>query len=379
MKRNTIKYIGFYDFPDSKSDRVAFISATNKMDYVCKAIASLGYNVEIISPSWMRKNTKVNYEKQKSIHVTENICVTFCPSWKSTNKISLFFKIQFSYFWLFLYLIFQVKKNEKIIVYHSPWLSTSIRIAKYIKGFNIILEVEEIYSDIPSFDSKLISLENKLLFSPEAYIFSTELLACRINSAKPYLILYGNYTNYESISKPFNDGKIHLLYTGIIDLHKRGAFNAIEACRYLSNKYTLHIIGFGETVKLCNKIEELRLSTECEIVYDGLKSGKEYISYCQKTHIGLSTQSMQGEYVQSSFPSKIMSYLSFGLRVISCYIDCVSKSKIKDYVTFYKEDNPKAIADAIMSVDLNQNYDSKSKIKELDERFKFEIKKLLEA
>jgi len=347
------------------------------MDYVCSAIVRAGYNVHIISPSWMGSNTKVRYEKQKTVKADENIKVTFCPSWKTNYKIAMYIKIIFSLIWLFLYLFLKAKKNEKILVYHTPWLSLPIRTAKFFKKFKLILEVEEIYSDVSVIHPYFIHLEKSLLNSADSYIYSTELLRNRINNIKPYLILYGVYKIQEVEAQPDTDGKIHLLYAGIIDSHKRGAFNAIESTKYLPAQYILHIIGFGDTEKLCKRIAALNLTNKCKIIYDGLKSDSDYLSYCQKCHIGLSTQSMEGVYLQSSFPSKILSYLSMGLRVVSCYIDCVSESVIGDMVTYYYKDSPKSIADAIMSVDLNQPYDSISRIRELDKQFIKEIGELL--
>lgn len=379
QRRKTIKYVGFYDFPRSNSNRVSCLAATNKMDYVCSAIVRAGYNVEIISPSWMGKESRKRQERQNTVKVDDNISVTFCPSWRTRRKIAGYVKIIFSLIWLFLYLLMNARRDEKILVYHSPWLSTSIRWAKFLKRFTLILEVEEIYGDVSVIHSIFIPLEYKLLYSADEYIYSTELLMNRINNIKPHLVLYGAYEIPEIKSHPDNDGKIHLLYAGIIDSHKRGAFNAVESTKYLPAQYMLHIIGFGDTKKLCKRIAELNLTNECKITYDGMKSDSDYVSYCQKCHIGLSTQSMGGVYLLSSFPSKILSYLSLGLRVISCHVDCVSKSKIGDVITYYYKDTPEAIADAVMSIDFSQPYDSISRIKELDKQFVVEIGELLEG
>ena len=328
MRRKKIKYIGFYDIPDSKSNRVCNLAATNKMNYIASALYRTGYDVEIVSPSWMSEKSVVKFENQKTVIVNDDVSVTFCPSWLTKNKIARNIKIVFSLLWLFFYLILNVERNEKVLAYHVQWISIPIRAAKFIRGFELILEVEEIYQDVMVFNSYFPIWENKLIESADKYIFSTELLISRLGIDKPFVIIYGVYNIQEKINTQNNDGKIHLVYAGIIDSHKKGAFNALEASKYLTEKYHLHIIGFGEIENLKDHIKKHNQTNKCKVTYDGVLSGADYISFLQSCHIGLSTQTMEGEYLQTSFPSKVLSYLSLGLRVVSCYVDCVSKSKI---------------------------------------------------
>ena len=111
MNRESIKYVGFYDLPNSKSNRVCNLAATNKMNYIASAIVRAGYDVEIVSPSWMGDDSTVKYEKQKNVKIDDNICVNFCPSWKTTNKVTRNMKILFSLIWLFLYLLLNTQKK----------------------------------------------------------------------------------------------------------------------------------------------------------------------------------------------------------------------------------------------------------------------------
>ncbi|MHA6533611.1 glycosyltransferase family protein [Paenibacillus sp. BAC0078] len=378
MSNNKLKYIGFYDIPNGKSRRLSNLAAVDKMNYIASALVKAGYEIEIVSPSWLGDETEKIFEKQKTEKIDSNIKVTFCPSWKTTNKLTRNIKVIFSLVWLFFYLIFNVERNGKILVYHAQWISLPVRLAKNVKKLKIILEVEEIYQDVMIVHPLFTKWENKLIKSANAYIFSNELLGNRITNKRPYVTIYGKYNIYEQLTNPSNDGKIHLLYAGIIDSHKKGAFNAIEATRFLPANYQLHILGFGEIEKMCNLIELYNETNECKISYDGILSGREYVEYCQACHIGLSTQSMTGKYLETSFPSKILSYLSMGLRVVSCHIECVSKSKVGNLVAYYYHDTPEAIADSIKSIDLIEPYDSKKQITSLDEEFIINIRNLLE-
>lgn len=371
-----IKYIGFYDSPKSQPSRVSALAATNKMDYICDAVNRSGNKVHLVSPSWFIETaSKVKFHSKSVSHLNENKKLTLVASIGTSNKWTRNIKIISSLLWLFIWLLTNVKRNEKIIVYHSPWLALPILLAKKIKGFHLILEVEEIYSDVSSLHPYFDSLEQKIFSKADSFLFSTELLARKIKTGKGFIVLYGNYRVFESIGSPPEDGKIHLVYAGIIDSHKAGAFNAIESALYLNEDYVMHIIGFGEVELLKSRIEEINKTSKCKVVFDGIKYGDDYVKYCQECHIGLSTQKMDGAYLDTSFPSKILSYLGMGLRVVSCYVPCVAKSEIGDQVSYYNEDSPKAIAESILNIDMSLANDTKLKIKLLGEKFVSNLKK----
>lgn len=368
--RKEIKYIGFYNLTESKVKRVANLAAINKMDYIADAIQQAGCDVHIISPSWSADDdTTAGFHRKETIQICPGKKVTFCPTFHTSNKFTRNIKIVYTLFWLFFWLLKNAKRNEKILLYHVQWLSIPIRLAKKIKGFKLILEVEEIYGDVSAIHPYFYTLENKLLKSADTYIFSTELLVRKLQPTIPYYILYGEYKKYQRLSEPTDDGKIHLLYAGIIDTHKAGAFNAVEAANYLTDKYEMHIIGFGDVELLKDRIENVNKKKCCKVSYDGLYSGDEYVKYCQRFHIGLSTQNMDGEYLSSSFPSKILSYMALGLVVVSCNIECVKISQIGELIYYYEYNDPKEIAEAIMSIKISKTNDAARIIQKLNKEF----------
>ena len=376
MSLHPMKYIGFYANPAFQNQcRMSSPAADNKMDYICTALNRNYLDVNIISPSWTTAGQ--GFFRGGKVKLNERTNTVLFSTFGSKIKMLKRLKYVWAYFRLFLFLILHVERNETILVYHSQYLSWPVRTAKKIRRFRMILEVEEIYADVPGTKKRLDKAETELIDCADAYLFSTELLRDRVAKSAVNTVLYGSYTIPLQHAEHKVDGKIHLLYAGIIDSHKLGAFRAIEATKYLSGRYVLHIIGFGETEKLCVQIDLLNKTNTCKIVFDGLKTGDEYIAYCQNCDIGLSTQSMAGKYQNTSFPSKILSYLSMGLHVVSCETECVRKSAVGSLVSYYKEDTPEAIADTIMSVDLSQPYDSRNVIRELDLQFVEDIKKLL--
>jgi hypothetical protein len=377
---NEIKYIGFYGVSNIENKRTFSLAAANKMDYICQALNKAGFNVHLVSPSGIgNTETSVPFQKTTTVELEEKKKLTSVFTFSTTSKFTRNIKIISSFIWLFFWLIYHVKRKEKILVYHSPWLVLSVLLAKKIKRFELILEVEEVYSDVSSLHPYFDKLEQKIFNSADYFLFSTELLAKTISSNKEGIIIYGNYSVFETLATPIADGKIHLVYAGIIDSHKAGAFNAIESAVYLPENYVMHIIGFGEVDKLIKRIVQINNTSNCKVYYDGIKSDNQYIEFCQSCHIGLSTQKMEGTYLNTSFPSKILSYLGMGLKVVSCYVSCVSESRIGDLVSYYQIDEPKNIAEAIMKVEINEVNTSIEIIRKLDVELVQSIKGLLES
>lgn len=372
-----IKYIGFYDLEYSVNKRVSSPAAISKMNYICDAINAAGFKVHIVSPSWFENKYGKKYQPQETIDIKRHIKVTLSPSFRTHRHIFLYLKIFISLCWLFYYLLRNTDSEDRILVYHSPWLYYPIYFAKKIKKFQLILEVEEIYADVNSLNSTFEMLEKKLIKAADKFILATELLADKISDNKPLIIIYGIYRHYDRHKFPPNDGKIHLLYAGIIDTHKAGAFNAIAAAPYLGSNYVMHIIGFGEEKKLQAMIDDINFSSECKIYFEGSLSGSEYLNYCQTCHVGLSTQNNFGKYVDTSFPSKILSYLSMGLRVVSCRINVVERSRINSLMVYYENNDPIQIAEAIKAIAFEIPFDSRMLMEDLNDNFVCDIKRIL--
>lgn len=375
-----IKYIGYYYPVDSKEKRNGCLAAINKMNYIAESLVKIGYNVDIISPSWYI-NDEGKLTSKKYIKIANNIDLIQAPSYKTKNRYTGYLKSKLSQLWLFLYLLKNTKKNEQVIVYHSLALMWSIKLLIKIKKLKLILEVEEVYSDVIKAKNKLRKVESEFISIADKYISPTELLNETINkNNKKNIIIYGTYKVEFDIKKSFNDNKIHIVYAGTFEFSK-GVLKVIDVAKYLDKKYHIHIIGFGnqeEIKKIKDTIYNISTETSCMVTYDGLFSGEEYIKFLQRCHIGISPQNVDALYNKTSFPSKVLSYLSNGLRVVSIGIESIKKSEVKNLIYFYDIDNEIEIAKKIKSINFNEEYDSRRYINVLDEKFKINLKKLLE-
>ncbi|MDO9154307.1 MAG: glycosyltransferase [Paludibacter sp.] len=372
--RKEIKYIGFYDLPNAKGSRVSTLAAINKMDYIAEAINRAGFDVHIVSPAWSSDNgSRSTAQKGETIHIHPNKKVTFCPTYSTENKITRNLKIIFTLIWLFLWLIKNVKRNEKIIVYHVQWLSLPLRLAKRLKGFNLILEVEEFYGNVWKNKNILNKWEQKLIKSADSYIAVSDVLA-ELLGEKVKAVVYGSYLvpDFNNTNPYFLNDKINVVYAGSIDDTKGGAFNAAKCAELLPVNYIVHILGSGNIQiknELLKQIDLINIKLErSACIYHGVLNGKNYDEFLFNCQIAINPQK-EGKYMNTAFPSKVISYLSHNLRVVSTRINSIEKSKLRYLITFSEDDQPINIVQSILSIDFNNLYDSASEIKKLNDDF----------
>ena len=377
MSQRSIKYISFFDTQDSVIKRNYVTSAANKLEYIAKAIASTGRQVEIVSMSQVQeKNFKIYPPEERQI--SEGVTLKLPFSWGGEKGLLGKIKIIWHLVNLFFYLLFYCGKKDTVVVYHSLGYFDIIRWAKKICNFRLVLEVEEIYSDVSRMSDYWRNLEFKMFDIADAFILSTDLLDEMINKQhKPSVVIYGTYQVESKHVEKFNDGKIHAIYAGTFDPNKGGAQIAISAVEYLPEDYHIHICGFGGeevTNQIKNQIDKMQSKSKAFITFDGLKKGSEFIEFLQKCHIGLSTQKPEGEYNDTSFPSKILTYMANGLSVVSIRIPVLRKAAIVDALSFYDTPDGKSLSEAIIKASLSDNREI---VKRLDNQFKKQINSII--
>ena len=378
--KGLIKYISFFDFQDSKVRRNYVTSATNKIESICQILSEIGYEVQIISPSSVIE-PKFKFYKGRKVKERDGLQLKTFFSWGGKNPLLRKAKAVWHVILLFLYLLFNTKKDETILVYHSLGYFKSILWAKKIKKFKMILEVEEIYQDVGKIKrNSMAKVEYPMIEAADAYIFPTELLNSKLNiHNKPYAIIYGTYTVEPQITEKFNDGKIHVVYAGTFDPRKGGAAAAAAAAE-LPDRYHFHICGFGseeETRILQEQIEAINKGQNPKISLEGLLKGNDYIKLLQKCQIGLSTQDPSAKFNNTSFPSKILSYMCNGLSVVSIDIPAIRNSLIGNFLTYYRIQEPREIANAICNSEIENN--NREEILKLRRLFISQITHLLES
>lgn len=374
-----IFYMAYYNSTNSSERRNTVLSSVNKMNYICEALENNGYSTEIVSASGA---VEKKFCKSKKVKLTDKTTLKLFSSLPRLNRMVSVIDRVILKTKLFLYMIKNTNKDSIVMVYHSLGYMSLVKRLKKLKGFKLIIEAEEIYGDVIG-DEKTSQKEYDFFKIADGFIFPTELLSEKVNTEKKLeVIIYGTYHIEKELPKLFSDGKIHCVYAGTFDPRKGGAIASAESALFLNENYHIHILGFGnekEKAETLNTIDSISKKSKAKITYDGLLSGEEYIKFIQSCDIGLSTQNPNGKYNDTSFPSKILSYMANGLRVVSIRIPAIEKSAVGKFMYYYDEQTPENIAKAIKSIDFSEEYDSRKTIGVLDKAFICDLKTMLKG
>lgn len=378
-----VYYIGYYSDKNLNKNRKAAPSADTKINYIIESLNNIGYDVEVISFCEENSRNRI-IKKYDEYDINEkSYKIHFFKTYTSKYRIIRVIGRYFTWLSQKKYIQKNCLNEEcKIIIYHS------LGLLKLLKFFNrknkeYILEMEEIYADVIN-NNMIRQKEINLAKKASSYIFPTNLLDEKINTEKkPSVIIHGTYKTEKMTNKKiFNEEKkeIHCVYAGTFDARKGGCTAAVAVAEYLPPNYHIHILGFGseeEVEKIKKIIKQTEKKSKAKVTFEGVLQGEEYMNFIQNCQIGLSTQNPDAQFNATSFPSKILSYMANGLRVVSARIPVVEQSAIGKMIYYYNEQKPQMIAKTIMNIDMNDKYDSRSIIKELSKKFEREIEEML--
>jgi hypothetical protein len=128
------------------------------------------------------------------------------------------------------------------------------------------------------------------------------------------------------------------------------------------------------------KIKDLNSSFGFEkIKFYGTKKGEDFDSFLFQNDIGISLiDTSNKEICNNSFPSKMMVYLSHGLRVVSTRCESIVKSEVSTLLDFCHNEE-RDIAKAIKEIDLTKRFDYKDKLISIENNFLKKLKYLIEG
>lgn len=369
-----IKFFTYYGCTETKKYRKSSPAADSKIDYIVDVLNRCGYDVDIISLA----ASSIDSFLPACVQKRKNNTLRYFASFRYTSSHFRIFNRWFMELQLFLWCLLNLKKNETIFVYHSLGYDSIFIKLKKLLNIRIIGEIEEIYQDVSTQKNSQQINEYKFIDQCDGYILPTTVLDNKINtSRKPSVIIHGVYNIAEKISEKYNDGKIHVVYGGTLDPNKGGALATVRAAEFLPENYHVHICGFGSSSEVQKEIEHVRKKSKATITFEGELKGLEYNKFIQKCHIGLSTQNPNAAFNETSFPSKILVYLSNGLAVVTVRIKVVEESSVNDIMYYYNKQCGKSIATAILSVDVCGIKNHSIKLKELDKSFQTSLTNIL--
>lgn len=368
-----IKFFTFYACLEQGKRRDNSPAADTKLDYIVSVLNRIGYGVDIIS----RASSSESYFLPASIYTKGENTYRYFASFGRTKSLFRIFYRWFMDFQFFFWCLLNLKKGEQIIVYHSlGYDATFLKLYK-LKSIRIIGEIEEIYQDVCKQSAQRSRNEYKFIEVCEKYIFPTQLLDQKINTDhKPSLVIHGVYTIEDITEEKFSDGKIHVVYGGTLDPNK-GAAAAAVAATFLPDNYHVHICGFGCANQIKEVIADVQTKSKATISFEEEFKGDAYKHFIQKCHIGLSPQDPKAAFNATSFPSKVLMYMSNGLKVVSIRIPAIAQSSVAGNLFFYDEQTPQNIAEAIICASNEEQMGNEILIS-LDKTFTNELSILIE-
>lgn len=370
-KRKHIYYLSHYACGEDINKYNVAIPARKKIDYILFALEQAGYTVDIFSIANSKSNVILF---PKCVVLNSHVTVRYSLCVNRANKLLSLISSILRYVQIVFYILFRVPTNGLFLVYHSNSFIRPIQFARRIKKIKLIIDIEEIYTELFRTSPKEAQLEKNFLQTGNSYIVVNDILALKYGTmGKSVAVAYGDYRMSYIPGLTWSDSKIHVVYAGTIEQKKRGAFTAVETARLLPQNFKTHIIGFGrEEVlsELKQRIVDVNKEQGFESVqFDGFKSGIELDEYLSRCDIGLSTYVLTDSFANNSFPSKLMSYVVHNLQVVTGDAKAFRNAKVSSNWLFYKDYTPESIANAIMEYNREKRQSNEVIVKELNEDF----------
>lgn len=374
-----IHYICNYDDYNNNRHLNTQPSAVTKINYIKSVLKEIGLEVVVFSTAECVKNVCC-WNKKARFDKDSRETILYQLTFGRTNLLYQVASRLLLWLQLILYLLFHVKKNEKILVYHSLHISRVIYWVGRIKKLNVYFEVEEIFHAVYKFSPSKIQKEINGLKGATGYILVNDIMNDKGSFGSSVSVCYGVYKpEGEDFIRERTDDKIHVVYAGVISSKGSDVYLAVDVARYLPSNYIIHILGYGsdESIEELNRyIEDCNKTNKSKVVYEGCLLGDKYLKFLSGCQIGLCTRVLEDNLSDYTFPSKVMVYMANQLVPICTPISCIIRSKIKDYIGFSADTSPKSIAESIIRADISLRYKYKSLLSELNNEFIASLKSL---
>ncbi|WP_394962508.1 glycosyltransferase [Candidatus Allofournierella excrementigallinarum] len=349
----TVYYVGFYSSPEDNLRRKNVrqsIAGTVKMDFILKCLRKLDCKIVLVS---IMPSQDSGFQRQETIVVNDRETHVYLPALVLRVFGKNIVRGDLSLFFLKRFLRKNVAKDDVVISYHSLVFGQFFQALRKKLGFRWVSQVEELYrlSAEAHKNKELLWKEEKMIAGADGYLFVNDILPEKYAKQAPYAVSYGNYTVFlEERAKETNAAKKHIVvYAGIIT-EDSGVYLLIQAMRNLPSQYQLRIIGMGpdrNIEEMHRQIAYVNEKTEQgKVQYLGTKTGEELTRFLAECDIGCSMLNTSDDFLVA-FPSKILTYLGHGLKVVASRSACVTKSKLAP-VLFFCDNNEEALAQTIV-------------------------------
>lgn len=379
-KKKTVYYVCYYAEPEFSKEIVSYPSVWSKIDYIADVIKRNDYNVCYVCPVMPLNGKFKKRVVEKDMHEKHVYFSAYRnPKVRIINKINALMQI----IHILSYLLRHYQTQDRILIYHSMFHVEWTWILKKIFKKDFFLEIEDIYSALSPEGVQFEKKEWNSFKIAKGFLCVNSLIENRIQSTAPKIISHGRYLVPDVIENRKADKK-RLVYAGVIEQVRKGAFLAASTMLYLPEQYELVILGFGKEVDICaikGVIEEINLKKGWECIqYLGYMSGNDYLCELQKCSVALSTHMYDQTSMKSAdytFPSKMLVYMANGLQIVAQDLQCLRTSEISNYISYYKDPTPQSVAKAILEIKECNGENCRKKIMNLDKKFCVQMGELL--
>jgi len=370
-------YVGFINETKAVFKRSISLAAETKGLYLVKLLSQMNHSVHVIvSAPLADSNASIeeeNYEEEYGK-------LTLSPCQKRSNKILRFLDNRKRAKWLSEKVIESTDASSIVIVYHSGSLIRPLLKAKKKIGFKLIIEAEELYGLMP-----ISSVSSKTEFAffdrADGFIPITPKLNEAINKDnKPFAVFYGAYDLPTLVEKKNSNGK-NIVFAGTFENGLNRGTLALEITKHLPQDFTMHLLASSNTDRAKTIVDDFLKANpnHCPIVFEGTKTGADFNNFLQTCDVAVSPQDDKTAFGLYSFPSKIVVYLANGLPVVATKLDVIANSPFLSCVKMVNENEPKAMAEAIISfANDEKKKNGREIIKEEAQRFEKQLKTMIE-
>lgn len=348
-----VHYIGWYITPKEWGTYKCAIPGMMKMRYVADQIQEAGADLHILS--LVDKQAKGVYGDYNTEYEGKHI--HYMSGGGVRNPITSRLNSIIKHLSFIFYILFKTSKRDLIILYHSYYYTKLLAKLQRIAKRDIVIEVEEIYGYTAIGDTPWVQDEIAQIKKFKKFTCVNDGIPQVLGlDKKDFVVIYGCGVFTERTADRFEDGKIHVVYSGTIENRKMGAPSAVEAARFFSPNYMLHVSGYARDKRdeqaIKNRIAEINAEVgEERVRYEGFLSEEDLDKLLFSCHIGLSPNVLRPNFANSTFPSKIVNYMCHDLAVVISYATAYDFPISEGWV-FYHEQTPECIADAVMKAEV---------------------------
>jgi glycosyltransferase involved in cell wall biosynthesis len=266
----------------------------------------------------------------------------FCANWDAPK-----FRIPFSWILYAFHVRRHVRDGDIILLDNYEWLYVvALYVARLSHRLNLILDYEDGKHLIDKGLSLLLTRLAEAMGRPllTAALVAAPRLQKRLPSAIPVEFVPGFYSPPNRHDRPqFGKRDLRFLYSGSLDT-TRGVDLILSAVVLLPSRgWQLDITGAGE---LQEQVRERASRSGNRITFHSTLSPDPYNRVLRECDVGLNCQRASNPISEVTFPSKIFTYLTAGLVVLSSRASGVP-AVCGDACFYYDEETPTSLAQAM--------------------------------